>query len=107
MSLQFPLLSECLITDPAAILALLLKVCESTLQNNRKNMNIPVGRYVSWRPRCSEMFRWYGRGDRGKGGGFGLTRKLWNIFPATQNLSNILEFTQHLISSITDLLRRK
>jgi hypothetical protein len=56
MSLQDPLLSECLITDPAAILALLLKVCESTLQNNKKNMNIPVGRYVSWRPQCSETF---------------------------------------------------
>jgi hypothetical protein len=31
MSLQFPLLSECLITDVAAILALLWKVSESTL----------------------------------------------------------------------------
>jgi hypothetical protein len=47
------------------------------------------------------------RGDRGKEGVFGLTRKLWNIFPDTQFLSNILEFTQHLISSIIDLLRRK
>jgi hypothetical protein len=31
MALQFPLLSECLITDVAAILALLLKASESTL----------------------------------------------------------------------------
>jgi hypothetical protein len=37
------------------------------------------------------------RGDRGKEGGFGLIWKLWNIFPATQFLSNILEFTQLLI----------
>jgi hypothetical protein len=35
------------------------------------------------------------RGDRGNKGGFRLTRKLWNIFPATQFFSNILEFTQH------------
>jgi hypothetical protein len=50
------------------------------------------------------------RGDRGKEGKeemFGLTRKLWNIFPATQFLSTILEFTQYLISSVIDLLRRK
>jgi hypothetical protein len=47
------------------------------------------------------------RGDRGKEGGLGLTRKLWNIFPATQFLSTILEFTQYLISSVIDLLRRK
>jgi hypothetical protein len=31
MCLQFPLVSECLITGAAAILALLLKVSESTL----------------------------------------------------------------------------
>jgi hypothetical protein len=34
-------------------------------------MKIPVGRYVSWKPQCSEMFSWYGeegkRGER-KGG---------------------------------------
>jgi hypothetical protein len=47
------------------------------------------------------------RGDREKEGGFGLTRKLWNIFPAIQFLSTILEFTQYFISSVIDLLRRK
>jgi hypothetical protein len=47
------------------------------------------------------------RGERGKEGGFGLTRKLWNIFPATQFLSTIIEFSQYLISSVIDLLRRK
>jgi hypothetical protein len=31
MSLQFPLLSECFVTDPAEILALLLKISESAL----------------------------------------------------------------------------
>jgi hypothetical protein len=47
------------------------------------------------------------RRDRGKEGGFGLTRKSWNIFPAKQFLSNILEFTLHLISSIIELRRTK
>jgi hypothetical protein len=47
------------------------------------------------------------RGDRGKEGGFGLTKKLWNIILATQFLSNILEFTQYLISFILDMLRRR
>jgi hypothetical protein len=47
------------------------------------------------------------RGDRGKEGGFGLTRKLCNIFPATQFLSTILDFTQYLVSSVIHLLRRK
>jgi hypothetical protein len=60
MSLQFPLLSEWLITHTAAILALLLKVSESTLKITGQNMRIPVGRYVSWKPQCSEMFSWYG-----------------------------------------------
>jgi hypothetical protein len=65
---------------------------------------------VSLKPQCNEISSWYGGGvggDRGKEGGFGLTRKLYNIFPATQFLSNILEFTQYLISSIIDLLGRK
>jgi hypothetical protein len=90
---------------------------ECPVEKQGKNMRIPVGRYVSWKPQCSEMFSWYGeRGkrDRGKEGGCGLTeggcaltRKLWNIYPDTQLLPNILEFTQHLISSITDLLIRQ
>jgi hypothetical protein len=46
------------------------------------------------------------RGGRGKEGQFGLMRILWNIFPATQFLSNFLEFTQYLISSIIELLNR-
>jgi hypothetical protein len=25
-----------------------------------KNMKTPVGRYVSWKPQCSEMSSWYG-----------------------------------------------
>jgi hypothetical protein len=48
---------------------------------------------------------WRGaRGDRGKEEGLVETRILWNIFPATQFLSNFLEFTQCLISSIFNLL---
>jgi hypothetical protein len=61
-------------------------------------MRIAAGRYVNFKPQSSEMFSWNGagvRGDRGKEGGFRLTRNLWNIFPDTQFLSNILEFTQH------------
>jgi hypothetical protein len=30
--------------------------CEIT----RKNMKIPVGRYLSWKPQSSEMSSWYG-----------------------------------------------
>jgi hypothetical protein len=41
MSLQFPLFSECLITDVAAILALLLKGSESALRKNKKKHEIP------------------------------------------------------------------
>jgi hypothetical protein len=44
------------------------------------------------------------RGDRGKEEGLVETRILWNIFSATQFLSNFLEFTQCLISSIFNLL---
>jgi hypothetical protein len=32
------------------------------------------------------------RGDRGKEDGFGLSRKLWNMFAGIQFLSNWLEF---------------
>jgi hypothetical protein len=41
MYLQYPLLSECLTTEVAAILALLLKVSECTLQNNTKKHENP------------------------------------------------------------------
>jgi hypothetical protein len=41
MSLQFPLLSEFLTIDVAAILALLLEISECTLQNNRKRHEHP------------------------------------------------------------------
>jgi hypothetical protein len=62
-------------------------------------MRISVGRYVNLKPWRSEMFSWYGkRGKRGreKEGGFGLKRKLWNMFPATQFLSNCLGFTHSI-----------
>jgi hypothetical protein len=55
------------------------------------------------------MFSWYGerskRGER-KGGRLWLNKEIVKQFHATDFLSNILEFTQHLISSIIDLLRR-
>jgi hypothetical protein len=41
MSLQFLLFSECLITEVAAILALLLKVSESALCKNKKKHENP------------------------------------------------------------------
>jgi hypothetical protein len=59
-------------------------------------MKIPVERYVSWKHSAVRCLVGRGRrprGDRGKEG----RRKLWNIFPDTQFLSNILEFTQHYI----------
>jgi hypothetical protein len=37
----------------------------------------------------------------------GWTRKLWNIFAVIEFIWNILQFTQYLISSISDFLRRK
>jgi hypothetical protein len=42
-----------------------------------KIVKIPVGRYVSWKPQCSEMFNWYGEmGKRGekKGGRLWLNK---------------------------------
>jgi hypothetical protein len=39
--------------------------CEKT----RKNMKIPVWRYVSWKLQCSEMSSWYG--------GIEERRKVW------------------------------
>jgi hypothetical protein len=82
MCLQLPLLSESLVTDPAAILALLLKVSECPVEQE-KNMTIPVGRYVSWEPHCSEMFSWYGerskRGER-KGGTVWVNKEIVEHF---------------------------
>jgi hypothetical protein len=89
MSLQISLLIECLTAHITGVLALLLKGSESTCKIAGKNMRIQVGRYLGLKPQSSEMFGWYGeRGKRGyrKEGGFGLTWKLWNIFPATQFL---------------------
>jgi hypothetical protein len=61
MCLLIPLFSECLVAHITVVLALLLEVSESTLQNNRKkNMRIPAGRYVSFKPQSNEMFSWYG-----------------------------------------------
>jgi hypothetical protein len=59
-------------------------------------MKIPAGTYVSWKPQCSEVCSWYGEsGKRGqrKGGRVWVNKEMWNIFPSTQLLSNILEFT--------------
>jgi hypothetical protein len=49
-------------------------------------MKIPVGRYVNWKPQCSEMFSWYGeRGKWGKWkeGRLWLNKEIVELLPAT------------------------
>jgi hypothetical protein len=65
---------------------------------SKKHEN-PSREICELKPQSSEMLRWYGkRGkrSRGKEGGFGLMRKLWNMFPGTQFPSSCLEFIHNI-----------